>query len=190
MKLEKTRSTILNESARSRRSLADAATQEKSRRRDAERRLGAARNVQETSEKQLARLAAEVADRDSQIEELKSLNVELQKNFEKVDRWLIRRREDRWMALKGLAVVVTSLLLLFGGSAALSSYVTTGLAWSACTALTLLVLLVGVERCLRDTHLAHSKFYTRVKSLRRAWRAFAIAVAASLIAAWINESFL
>lgn len=167
--------------------LADAAAQERSRRKEAEKNVRAARSIQKASEGRLTSLAAKVAEQNSQIQGLTDLNTELQDRFEEVDRVQARRKEGRWLALKCLTAVLVSFLLLLGGSVALSSYMATLLAWSLCAALSLLVLLMGVELSLRDTFLAESKLYAGMKLIRKFWWAFAIAVAASLIAAWINE---
>ena len=171
--------------------LADAAAQERSRREEIEKRLRDARNVQRASDDRLERFAAQVADRDSEIASLRNLNVELQDHFEKVDRLLVRKREYGWLALKGLAgcrgivlAAVRGIRCLIVSSSDRLSVV------DMCRSVAIGSPNGSRAVSSKDTYLADSKLYAKVRLVRNFWWAFAIAVAASLIAAWINESLL
>ena len=168
--------------------LADTARREKSLREDAENRLRKLRERERSSDKLMSELTADVSDRDSRIAELERLHTKLQERFDERDRTVRQMKVIRRAGVKSLFSVLASVMILIGSVVALNTHVATALACTAGGALSLLVLLIGLEASLRNTPLADSKMYTWIRQLRKTWWAFALAVAASLVAAWLDRS--
>ena len=167
--------------------LAETASRERSLRMEAENRLRTVRDRIRTSEERVSELGANLADRDSRIAELHDHILELQQG---VDEWKEADRHKRLMRRTtgmSLLAIGISLALLLGSGLTLDAHMGTALSWICGGGLSSLTLLLGLEFSLRKTPLAESRVYAAIQWLRNMWWAFAVAVVASLVAAWIGN---
>ena len=169
--------------------LVESVARERERRRDAEERLTALRDTQHaTTESVRAQLGDQLSDRDLQIADLERKNRELEDRIDGIDEAADLRKIVRRGWLMSLSSVLVSLGVLIGGAIALTYQIATGLAWAISGTSASLVLLVGLDLSFRRTPVADSRIYAGMKRLRSAWWAFGVAVAASLVAAWIGKN--
>lgn len=150
----------------------------------ADRKRGAAEDALERAEKEISELRDRMPALDERVSELETANRDLHGLIDEAE----EQRRDRRRLVRFSAYTLGSMLLtIAGGGIAIGVVIPEPWGWLVAVGASMLIMLFGTELAVRDTYLAGSVFAKRVRSVRKAWWAFVIAVVASLVGGVIGS---